>query len=194
MRLDPMLPVLLASAGAVGLSLAAIGKASAGETLTADRDDSDAEAIVRNAAGADIGVVRFRQNDGAVVVNAKIRGLSEGFHGFHVHANGLCDPPFTSAGGHYDPAGRIHGSHAGDMPTLVANPDGTAEAHFKTNRFSIAELVGRAIIVHRDPDNLAHIPGRYHSHTTGELGPDSATRATGDAGDRIACGVIQPSN
>lgn len=190
----PRLILVLASAGAVGLPPTAIGQATTPASPTAETDQSDAEAVLRNVAGAEIGVVRFSQNDSTVVVKTKVRGLAEGFHGFHIHAVGICESSFISAGGHYNPTGRTHGSHAGDMPPLVAGPEGTADTHFKTDRFSIADVINRAIIIHQAPDNLAHIPSRYHSHATDVFGPDSATLATGDAGDRVACGVIQRSS
>jgi Cu-Zn family superoxide dismutase len=101
---------------------------------------------------------------------------------------------FTSAGGHYNPTSQTHRSHAGDMPVLLVNADGTGEARFKTDRSSVAAVIGRAVIVHADADNYANIPARYHSHTEDVLGPDSATLATGDAGARASCGVIVSSD
>jgi Cu-Zn family superoxide dismutase len=140
-------------------------------------------------------VVKLRQaEEGKVLVRTVTHDLTPGFHGFHVHAVGQCVPPFTSAGGHYNPGGIGHGAHAGDMPSLLVGADGTGELRFKTDRFSVAELFdadGSAIIVHASSDNFAHIPSRYHSHTKGTFGPDSVTLATGDAGARVACGVVR---
>jgi Cu-Zn family superoxide dismutase len=73
------------------------------------------------------------------------------------------------------------------------NSDGTAQLRFPTDRFTVEELFdadGSAIIVHAAADNYANIPTRYHSHTEDTFGPDSATLATGDAGGRLACGVV----
>jgi Cu-Zn family superoxide dismutase len=103
-------------------------------------------------------------------------------------------PAFTSAGGHFNPRSVGHGQHAGDFPPLLVTSDGTAHATFRTDRFALADLFdsdGSALIVHANADNLANIPTRYHSHTEDKLGPDSATLATGDAGDRTACGVVR---
>ena len=105
-----------------------------------------------------------------------------------MHAIGTCTPPaFTSAGGHFNPADRGHPNHAGDMPILLVNGDGTGTARFKTDRFAIADLFdpgGSALIVHASPDNYANIPDRY------DPDPDATTLATGDAGGRVACGMI----
>jgi superoxide dismutase, Cu-Zn family len=153
-----------------------------------------AKATLRDTSGATVGQVKLIQIGGAVMVRADVRGVSPGFHGFHVHAVGECTPPFTSAGGHYNPDATAHGDHAGDMPSLMVMYDGTASIRFETDRFKVTELFdadGSAIIVHADRDNFANIPTRYHSHTEDVFGPDSATLATGDAGGRFACGVIE---
>jgi superoxide dismutase, Cu-Zn family len=146
-----------------------------------------------DASGADVGFVKLTKQGDKVIVRGEVEGLTPGFHGFHVHSVGQCVAPFTSAGGHYNPGGTGHGSHAGDMPSLLVMDDGTAEAQFASDRFTIAELFdtdGSAIIVHAGADNFANIPTRYQSTTEGVLGPDSATLATGDAGARAACGVV----
>jgi Cu-Zn family superoxide dismutase len=112
-------------------------------------------------------------DDGKVMVRASGTGLTAGFHGFHVHSVGVCDPaakdaagatvPFFSAGGHYNPVTtNTHGAHAGDMPPLLVAADGNAVLRFKTDRFKVRELLdsdGSAVIMHAAPDNLANIPG-----------------------------------
>jgi Cu-Zn family superoxide dismutase len=146
-----------------------------------------------DAAGASVGFVKLTKQGGKVIVRGEVSGLTPGFHGFHVHAVGDCVAPFTSAGGHYNPGGVGHGSHAGDMPSLLVLDDGTAEAQFATDNFAIDDLFdadGSAIIVHAGADNFANIPTRYQSTTEGVFGPDSATLATGDAGARVVCGVV----
>jgi superoxide dismutase, Cu-Zn family len=180
----------------LGIALVAIAGA-----LTAPLYGSDGTSSSRNhvrvelqdAAGADIGFVKLTEQGGKVIVRGEVSGLTPGFHGFHVHTVGQCVPPFTAAGGHYNPGGVGHGSHAGDMPSLLVLDDGTAEAQFATDNYTIDELFdadGSAIIVHAGADNFANIPTRYQSTTEGVFGPDSATLATGDAGARVACGVV----
>jgi Cu-Zn family superoxide dismutase len=150
--------------------------------------------VLRNSAGSPVGVVKLTQEDGHVLVRAIVHDLPSGFHGFHVHQTGVCTPPFTSAGGHFNPGGTGHSGHAGDLPVLLVNADGTGELRLKTDRFTLADLAdadGSAVIVHANADNYANVPSRYHSHATDIFGPDTATLATGDAGARIACGAIE---
>lgn len=161
-----------------------------------------AHAVVADADGADVGAVTWTQGAGTVTVEVAAHGLAPGFHGFHVHAVGECVAPFTSAGPHLDPGGASHPDHAADQPVLLVNADGTGSAMFSTDRYTVADLVGAAVIVHADPDNYANIPDRYvapgpsaspvaSAEPVMVSGPDAATLATGDAGPRIACGVIE---
>jgi Cu-Zn family superoxide dismutase len=131
------------------------------------------------------GTVTFTQDGDEVRVRASLTGLKPNAqHGFHVHEKGDCSSgDGMSTGGHYNPAGTPHGPqgaqhHAGDMPSLQADAYGNASASFELKGVSIAgatnDLVGRGLIVHRDPD-------------------DYKTQPTGNAGPRIACGVIAKS-
>lgn len=189
---------LLVAAMASTLFLLAMGPQGA------SADDEMARAQLRDPSNNPVGVVKLTEEDGRVLIRAKITNLDPGFHGFHVHATGACSPSFTAAGGHYNPGGASHGSHAGDLPSILVNSDRTGQIAFTTDRFTLAELLagdGSAFIVHGNRDNFANIPAtavvsgatvdRYHSHTENVFGPDSATRATGDAGSRAACGVIE---
>lgn len=79
------------------------------------------------------------------------------------------------------------------MPTLLVIEGPSARLRFLTDRFTVADLMdsdGSAIIVHAGRDNCANIPTRYHSHTENAIGPHSVTLASGDAGSRVACGVL----
>jgi Cu-Zn family superoxide dismutase len=101
-----------------------------------------------------------------------------GPHGFHLHEFGDCavgDPaePFKAAGEHWNPGGRLHGDHAGDFPVLFSN-DGYACMTFFTNRFRTADAIGKAIIVHENPD-------------------DYRTQPAGASGKRLACGIVRPA-
>ena len=182
-------------------------------TATAGRPRATAVARLADASGNVVGVVRLLpRRRGAVEVRTSLRGIAAGgnFHGFHVHSVGRCDPtskdaagntvPFLSAGGHFNPRGADHGAHAGDLPVLLVLKNGSASSSVVTDRFRIRELFdadGSAIVLHAARDNYAHVPPttpaggeRYHSHAEGVFGPDSATNETGDAGARLACGVV----
>jgi superoxide dismutase, Cu-Zn family len=159
-----------------------------------ERSGRGATAVLHDATGQRVGVAVFKERHGKVTVSAAVSRLESEFHGFHVHAVGECGPPFTSAGGHYNPGGESHGKHAGDLPSLLVNADGTGQLQFTTDRFSVSDLFdadGSAVIVHMGRDNYANIPSRYHSHTYDTFGPDPDTLATGDAGARAACGVVE---
>jgi Cu-Zn family superoxide dismutase len=128
------------------------------------------------------GELRFTQVGDRVRVTGEIKGLAPNTeHGFHVHEKGDCSSPDgMSAGGHYNPAGAGHGSHgsgvshAGDLPSLRADANGVALVYFESKQFSVggaADVTGRGLIVHRDPD-------------------DFKTQPTGNSGPRLACGAI----
>lgn len=147
-----------------------------------------AEAKLYDTNGNQVGKARLTQEEDKVAVHVRVHDLPPGFHGFHVHAVGECNPPFTSAGGHFDLNARTHRDHSGDLPVLLVNSDGTANAKVNTDRFVVADLFdadGSAMIIHASPDNYANIPNRYVAE------PDATTLATGDAGGRIACGVVE---
>ncbi len=103
--------------------------------------------------------------------------------------------PFSSAGGHLNPSGEVHGEHDGDLPALLVRANGTASVDLDTDQLDVDALFdadGAALIVHAERDNAANIPARYRSPegpATG--GPDPTTLQTGDSGGRVLCGVLQ---
>ena len=163
----------------------------------------DAVAVLRDANGAKVGKIKFEGDRHGTVVKVSLRGVDVGrdaYHGLHLHANdpvGPCDPtaakgPFTNVGGHWNPTDKAHGSHAGDLPSVLVLTNGSGKARSVTGRFDPADIEGRAVILHAGPDNFANIPTWYvaaDGPPTG--GPNAATIAAGDAGGRIACGVIE---
>lgn len=165
----------------------------AGPHALAQTDRSAASAVLRTASGDEVGRVTFAPAEaGGVVVSVKAENLPPGFHGFHLHSAAQCDgPDFTSAGGHFDPMAMAHQPmHAGDLPSLLINEDGTGRMTAVSDRFNIDDLLagaGTAAIVHANADNFANIPSRYAPV------PDATTLSTGDAGARIACGIVQPA-
>jgi superoxide dismutase, Cu-Zn family len=186
---------LINGLGVLALVLAAVAAAisiSGPAAARGNRNDK-AEVRLRNAAGGEIGKVKFKQERDGVSVEVDVHGLAPGFHGFHVHAVGSCvGPDFVSAGGHFNMAGHNHPMHSGDMVSVLVNPDGSGEANFKTGSFKVADLFdadGSAVILHAGPDNFANIPVRYAPN-----GPDATTLATGDSGGRTACGTVERDN
>jgi superoxide dismutase, Cu-Zn family len=134
---------------------------------------------------ATAGTVTFTQNGDKVRVEAKISGLTPGGHGFHIHEKGDCSSgDGMSAGGHFNPTAKAHGNpansdhHTGDMPMLVADASGNASLSVDLGGMTVGngatDVVGKAIIVHKDAD-------------------DYTTQPTGNSGARVACGVIAKS-
>jgi Cu-Zn family superoxide dismutase len=129
------------------------------------------------------GSVSFVQSGSKVLVSGEVRGLKPGAeHGFHVHEKGDCSSgDGMSTGGHFNPTGSPHGHHdmgmhhAGDLPSLKADANGVAKISFESSTISVGsgvtDIVGKGLIVHRDPD-------------------DYKTQPTGNAGPRLACAVI----
>lgn len=192
--------VAAVAATAFAVTLATTGAGSAAPTPQAN--PPTAVATIKDVTGATLGTLVLVQVSPTVVqVAVNVSRLPAGFHGFHIHTTGICDPnavdaagnpvPFGTAGGHFNPGGATHRDHAGDLPPLLVISSGTATAAVRTDRFTVNSLFdadGSAIIVHAAPDNLANIPTRYSA--AGVPGPDAATLATGDAGGRTGCGVL----
>ena len=182
--------------------LAGCGGGESPSARSAAQERQSLDVTLKLADGGSAGSASLTETEGGTEVRARVRGLEPGFHGFHVHEAGVCDPdareageraPFSSAMGHLAGEGADHGAHAGDLPTLLVRKDGTAILTTVTDRLRLADVRdqdGSALMVHAMRDNQANIPERYKSE--GEAGPDAETLATGDAGDRAACGVIKP--
>ena len=166
---------LLATAAALAMSLSAAAAQSPSATATMKGPD-----------GAGLGTISLQElPSGMLHVFVEMTGLPPGPHGFHVHEKGECDGAggFESAGGHYA-GGHEHGSmteagpHAGDFPNVHVASDGVLKVEFFTDRLTLSDgdnpLMdedGSAFVVHADPD-------------------DYQSQPSGNAGDRIACGVV----
>lgn len=164
------------------IAFAAFGAGCASMTASGPSAVAMLEPTKGNAAA---GTVTFTTKGDKVLVSARVSGLAPGSHGFHIHEKGDCSSgDGMSAGGHFNPHGKAHGNptvpdhHAGDMPMLVADSYGEANLTVELDAITVgsgaADVVGKGVIVHKDPD-------------------DFKTQPTGNSGARVACGVIRKS-
>ncbi|HEX7875165.1 MAG TPA: superoxide dismutase family protein [Sphingobium sp.] len=144
-----------------------------------------ASAVLLAGDGSSRGEARVRQASDGLHVIVKARGLTPGLHAVHVHGIGACTPPdFTSAGGHWNPTGHKHGRdnpegmHMGDMPNMLAGSDGAGEMEYvipggalRSGSNPVLDADGAAIVIHAQAD-------------------DNRTDPAGNAGGRVACGVL----
>jgi len=174
MQLNRLLPI---SGAALAAAILFIALPALAQTATA---------TLKTADGKDAGAVTLTQTPDGVLLALSVKGLPAGEHAFHVHAIGKCEAPFTTAGGHFNPGAKKHGmmaaegSHAGDMPNLHIPASGELAVEVlnaaitleKGKPNSVFDADGSAVIIHAGKD-------------------DYKTDPTGDAGGRIACGIIE---
>lgn len=134
------------------------------------------------------GTITFSQSGGVgpVSVTGSIRGLTSGSHGFHVHEYGDVGNGCVNAGTHFNPDNQQHGSqtdfsrHAGDLGNINGDSAGTADINIQDSKISLNgpySIIGRAVVIHEKSDDLGK-------------GQDEESRKTGNAGSRLACGII----
>jgi superoxide dismutase, Cu-Zn family len=165
----------------VGLTLAAI--ALSGCAMYGSSTIERAELPMRDAAGRELGTLTLATQQGGLMLTGRLQGLPPGTHGIHLHQTGRCEPPFQSAGAHWNPMNRRHGTlnpegpHLGDMPNLVVAGDGSATVSVMTSGGTLSgagallDGDGAAVVIHAGAD-------------------DYRTDPSGNSGDRIACGVV----
>ena len=163
--------------------LASVLALGACATTTGPRAAAQLQSTTGNTVS---GSVTFTQSGAKVLVSGMISGLkANAEHGFHLHEKGDCSSgDGMSAGDHFNPGEQPHGKHAamahhaGDLPSLKADASGVARFSFESRGISVGSgagnIVGRGLIVHRDPD-------------------DYTTQPTGNSGPRLACAVVSPS-
>jgi len=144
-----------------------------------------ASAILKNAAGQGVGSAKLMQRGNDIAVSITAMNLTPGAHGTHVHMTGSCTAPdFKSAAGHWNPESTQHGmhnpqgAHAGDLPNMDIGPDGTgalrftiADVRISGGEGALMDSDGAVIVIHAGPDDMMSDPA-------------------GNAGGRVACGVI----
>lgn len=149
------------------------------QTLTYERPEAAAW-VSGNAGNSQLsGLVKFyRTSYGGILIEAEIFGLpnvsdpgSSNFYAMHIHEFGDCSDNFQKTGNHYNPAGKPHPEHAGDLLPLLGN-QGYAWSAFYDKRFTIEEIIGKSVIIHSAPD-------------------DFTTQPSGNSGIKIGCGIIR---
>ncbi len=149
-------------------------------------DSAGATAALRNAAGREIGTLTLSETAQGISINGHLTGLPPGTHGIHFHMVGQCQPPFESAGGHWNPTSKQHGSqnpqgpHLGDLPNITAGADSSAHVALTSpggtlrGANGLLDADGAAVIVHASAD-------------------DNRTDPSGNSGARLVCGVVSGS-
>ncbi len=156
-------------------SMAAMAGAGGGAAATAQ---------MKGTGGRDLGTLTLTESGGAITVSGQLSGLAPGEHGFHIHTTGKCEgPSFETAGAHWNPTNRGHGTnnpagpHLGDMPNITVGPDSTVSVQATTpggtlhGENALLDGDGAAVVIHTDAD-------------------DYKTNPSGNSGNRIACGVV----
>jgi len=154
--------------------------------VAAEKGPKVARAELKDAQGKAVATAKLKQLKNGVRISLAATGLPAGVHAFHIHAVGKCEAPdFKSAGGHFNPESKKHGlknpegPHAGDMPNFTVGADGKGKTTYVDTRVTLGEGAnslfhegGTAIVIHEKAD-------------------DDMTDPTGNAGNRIACGVVE---
>ncbi len=156
-----------------------------GMNVTGETKGESARALLYNAEGQEVGKASLMETPNGVLISLDVSSIPPGPHAFHIHSVGKCEPPFTSAGGHYNPMQKQHGiesskgMHAGDLPNLHVPASGSLQTELLATQVTLEEGKhnslfdedGSALVIHAGPD-------------------DYRTDPAGAAGARVACGVI----
>jgi len=147
----------------------------------ASKPAETAKTTLQDAKGQQVGEVTFEEAPHGVIIRGSLSNLPAGTHAIHIHEAGKCEAPeFKTAGGHFNPNKKAHGmmaaggKHEGDLPNLYAGQDGKVQFEFFGHGLTVKSMLdtdGSAVVVHAKAD-------------------DHKTDPAGDAGGRIACGVV----
>ena len=191
--------------GAIGYLVAGILGAVAASGAAAQSSPT-ARAEMIDLEGRAVGTATFTQMPQGVVIRIDLEGLPGGWHAIHIHENASCEPPFSSAGGHFNPGDEQHGydadgTHAGDLPNIHVLEDGSAQVELVSNRISLSSeeptdvnVLNRALGAVESAAGLRAyniLEGNGTAVVVHSGTDDYRTNPAGDSGDRIACGVVQ---
>lgn len=166
--------------------LAALALGSGAIALGGQQAAVRAGATLRDGQGREVGRAVLSDTPAGTLVRLELSGLAPGWHAVHLHGTGRCDPPFQTAGSHWDTGARQHGflstqgGHSGDLPNVLVRADSGATVEFLASQAalsgaaSVLDADGAAIVVHAGPD-------------------DYRTDPAGNSGGRVACGVLERS-
>jgi Cu-Zn family superoxide dismutase len=182
-----MRPLLIIGAIATAFACAPTMQSSTGTTAASTNamgGSASAVAVMRDSAGNDLGTLIVSESGSGLTTAGTLHGLPPGTHGTHFHTIGQCVPPFTSAGAHWNPTNRRHGTenpqgpHLGDMPNISVGVDSTSSVRVSTlggtlhGTNPLLDADGAAVVIHAGTDDLRTDPA-------------------GNSGARIACGVVR---
>jgi len=179
---------VLAGAAALALTIAPeVGQAGAGAKPVAKPLKVTINQVTATGVGKAIGTITFKETEKGLQLDAKLKDLPPGEHGFHLHENPTCAPADKegkaeaahAAGSHFDPAAtKAHkgpggGGHKGDLPKIEADAKGKVNTKVEVEGLFLDDIAGRSVMIHESGDNYSDTP-----------------KPLGGGGPRIACGVI----